>query len=126
MVPMWKLSPYIWCFGCVVLLTVSCAGPGPDGLRTTPNGEGPQVVWDLEALPLPTIPFPNDFATRVDAMSPTGRRLNVSMVAPTDVETTLREMPGRSRGSAGVSNLERVSLVCFKRAVELYQRPTSR
>lgn len=88
---MWKLSPYMWCFGCVVLFTVSCAGPGPDGLRTTPSGEGPQVVWDLEALPLPTIPFPNDFATRVDAMSPTGRRLNVSMVAPTDVETTLRE-----------------------------------
>jgi len=52
----------------------------------------------LNAQPLPEIPFPNDVATRVDAHSPTGRRINISLVAPTDVEATLRDRAGRLDG----------------------------
>ena len=66
-------------------LTVTAAGgceflnDAPSlGLGATQRTGGPQVVWDLEALPLPEIPLPNDQATRLDPSSPTGRRLNVS------------------------------------------------
>ncbi len=62
----------------------------PKGLRRTPAGEGARVVYDLEATPLPDIPLPNDVLTRADRQSPTGRRLNLSLVAPTELEAELR------------------------------------
>jgi hypothetical protein len=72
--------------------TVACDGGGrPRGWRATPPGEGPVVDWDLEALPLPEIPLPNDFATWPDPGSPTGRRLNPSFVAGTLFESRLRQ-----------------------------------
>ena len=64
----------------------------PVGLRRTPEGAGPRVVFDFEARPLPEIPFPNDLATRPDPTSPTGRRLNLSVIAPTEAERELRTL----------------------------------
>ncbi len=62
----------------------------PAGLRSTPPGTGPVVVFDLLAQPLPDIPTPNDIATFPDPTSRTGRRLNASLVAPTRLEKAAR------------------------------------
>ncbi len=72
-----------------VLLAVSCS-PGPEGLRATPDGAGPKVVFDLLAKPLAEIPQPNNVATRLDPTSPTGRRVNVSLESSTKAETKVR------------------------------------
>lgn len=68
----------------------ACVG-APDGLRRTPDGDGPVVVVDWDAEPLPEIPFPNDLATRVDPSSPTGLRVNISTEAPTESEREARQ-----------------------------------
>jgi len=62
----------------------------PTGLRATPPGTGPLVVFDLMKRPLPEIPFPNDIATFADPTSRTGRRINASLVAPTHSEHVAR------------------------------------
>ncbi len=69
---------------------LSCAGEPPAGLATTERRGGPRVKWDVFAKPLPDIPLPNDAATRLDASSPTGRRLNVSVSATTRFEQRMR------------------------------------
>ncbi len=66
-----------------------CAEP-PAGLAPAEDGPGPKVVFDFARRPLPEIPLPNDLATRPDASSPTGKRINASMVAPTNIEATAR------------------------------------
>jgi hypothetical protein len=55
-----------------------------------PDDHGPRVVWDVNAEPLPEIPFPNDTATRPDGDSPTGRRVNIPAKAKTRHEELLR------------------------------------
>jgi hypothetical protein len=76
----------------LALSAVHCAvDRAPEGLRATPPGTGPRVVFDLERRPLPEIPQPNDVATFADPTSRTGRRINVSLVAPTTMETKARE-----------------------------------
>jgi hypothetical protein len=62
----------------------------PDGLRATPPGDGPTVVYDTSHRPLPEVPQPTDLATFADPTSRTGRRLNVSLVAPTPMESRTR------------------------------------
>ena len=62
----------------------------PEGLRRTPAGSGPRVVFDLETRPLADLPLPNDVLTRADRDSPTGRRVNLSLVADTELEQALR------------------------------------
>lgn len=62
----------------------------PVGLRATPPGTGPLVVFDIHHRPLPDIPYPNDIATVADSTSRTGRRVNASLVAPTHMESTAR------------------------------------
>lgn len=80
----------------VTMLSVATLAPGcamdtiPDGLRKTPAGDGPKVVFDLTKRPLPDIPIPNDTATFADPTSRTGRRINVSLVAPTTFESLSR------------------------------------
>ncbi len=64
-----------------VILLTACGTP--EGLRVTPDGTGPMVTIDWDAEPLPELPFPNDMGTRIDPTSPTGLRLNVSLVADT-------------------------------------------
>ncbi len=81
---------------CSLISVALCGGlsdcaESPSGIAPTPDGDGPMVVFDFEKLPLPDIPFPNDIATRPDRSSPTGKRLNASMVAPTGIEATARE-----------------------------------
>lgn len=53
---------------------------------------GPKIVWQLDARPLPELPFPNDVGTTPDRSSPTGRRINVSLRATTAHETRLRRL----------------------------------
>lgn len=73
------------------LFALACdAGGLPPGWRPTPAGSGPQVIWDLAARPLPEIPLPNDVATHADPTSPTGLRIDASLVAPTGIESRLR------------------------------------
>jgi len=55
------------------------------------DGHGPRIVWDLGERPFPNIPLPNDIATAPDPTSPTGLRLNASLIAPTGLESRLRE-----------------------------------
>lgn len=55
------------------------------------SGDGPSVIFDFDAEPLPEIPFPNNLATILDESSPTGRRLNFSKIAPTLLESDLRD-----------------------------------
>ena len=62
----------------------------PDGLRATPAGNGPVVKFDTSHRPLPEVPLPNDVATFADPTSRTGRRVNVSLVAPTRMEQQAR------------------------------------
>ena len=63
----------------------------PSAASVDPSLRGPMVRWDLGARPLPEIPLPNDVATFPDRTSPTGVRLNASLVAPTAFESRLRE-----------------------------------
>lgn len=50
------------------------------------------VEFDFDHRPLPNIPLPNDIATRPDASSATGKRVNASMLAPTGMERRVRTM----------------------------------
>lgn len=74
----------------LVLLLAGC-GAAPEGLRETPEGDGPLVWIDWDAEPLPELPFPNDLATRPDPTSVTGLRLNISEEAPTHSEREARQ-----------------------------------
>ncbi|MBI2893321.1 MAG: hypothetical protein HYY06_07190 [Deltaproteobacteria bacterium] len=75
------------------LFLAACGnGDAPEGLYPTPAGSGPRVVFDLFAKPLPVIPLPNDAATWADPDSPTGRRINASKVAPTEMEQRARAL----------------------------------
>ena len=71
--------------GCVTY------GDEATGLARAQKGGGPTVKWDLSARPLPEIPFPNDVATFADPDSPTGRRVNASMIGPTEMEMKVRK-----------------------------------
>jgi len=76
-----------------LLVVAACDGGGlPTGWRETPAGTGPAIVWDLYAEGLPEIPLPNDVATWPDPTSPTGLRLNASVVVPTHIESRTRSL----------------------------------
>lgn len=75
----------------LALFVLACTDEPLDGLLPAPaDVGGPRITYDLLAKPLPEIPFPNDVATRLDVDSPTGRRINVSMIAPTLLEQDVR------------------------------------
>ena len=77
--------------GLGALAAAACAiDTAPSGLRKTPPGTGPAVVFDLVHRPLPQVPLPNDVATFPDPTSRTGRRINASIVAPTGIEENAR------------------------------------
>ncbi len=80
-------------------LIMTCAqNKPPEGLAEAPPGKGPMIKFDLDAKPFPDIPFPNDSATRIDSSSPTGRRVNISVIASTRLESDLREKINRLSG----------------------------
>ncbi len=75
----------------LVLFVAACGMDTiPAGLQSATPGDGPVVQFDLTARPLANIPAPNDVATFADPTSRTGRRINVSLVAPTDLEQDAR------------------------------------
>ncbi len=88
MVKTTRLALSLWALSSIAVF--ACQVGPPEGLRATPEGDGPMVIHDLDARPLPEIPFPNDLATRADSSSATGRRINASMVAPTSLERMVR------------------------------------
>ena len=81
-----------------LLLATGCVGEGPTGLYRAAQGTGPKVKFDLDHRPLPEIPLPNDTATRIDITSPSGRRINVSEEAPTELERDVRRKINRLEG----------------------------
>ena len=82
----------------VLLLPLLCAGC----LSSVPDvwergeGVGPRVAYDPLHEPFAVAPSPNDAATRYDARSPTGRRLNLSLEVKTahtrEVRRALKHM----------------------------------
>lgn len=72
----------------------------PEGIAPSKHDGGARIVWESDAKPLPRIPLPNDAATRLDPSSPTGRRINVSLDAPTAYERALRAKVNRLDGFA--------------------------
>jgi hypothetical protein len=72
-------------------LLFACRAAAPfEGLAPAAQTGGPKVLFDLSHRPLPEIPFPNDLATRPDPTSPTGLRVNASLVAPSQLERSVR------------------------------------
>ncbi len=84
----------VWLFVAMSsILSASCEGPAGEGLAESSGralSSGPQVVFDLARKPLPEIPLPNNVATRLAAETPTGRRINISLEAVTQIERDLR------------------------------------
>lgn len=71
-------------------LTLSgCFSEEPQGLMRSEEAKV-KVLYDLTHRPLPDLPLPNDLATRYDPASATTRRINASMVAPTELEKHVR------------------------------------
>lgn len=70
---------------------LGCVSEEPSGLGSASKA-ATTVKYDWYAKPLPEIPLPNDIATRYDEDSPTTRRVNASMVAPTRLESRVRQL----------------------------------
>jgi hypothetical protein len=77
-------------FAVAVLFTSSCVSSAPEGLAPAAPA-ATTVRFDFYHKPLPEIPLPNDIATRFDETSPTKRRVNASMVAPSRLQRRVRE-----------------------------------
>lgn len=73
----------------VAVSTGACFSSAPEGLAPAKPAKT-TVRMDMFHRPLPEIPLPNDIATRFDATSATGRRINASMIAPTAMERRVR------------------------------------
>src|SRR5512142_50169 len=96
-----RMSARIASLAAVVVACLSFAcdvDTAPGGARRTPDGDGPRVVFDLTRRPLPEIPQPNDIDTFPDPSSRTGRRINVSLVSPTRLESQARADFGSLEG----------------------------
>lgn len=78
----------------------------PVGLRATPKGSGPRVRFLLDASGGPEAPYPNDVFTRADRTSATGRRLNLSRIASTTLESDLRSALLESDGFSPFAPIE--------------------
>ena len=83
------------CLGLAAI--VSCSSEGGEGLARATAAKT-TVVMDFLAKPLPRIPLPNDIATRYDEASATHRRINASMLGPTQMERRVRRHLDRLDG----------------------------
>ncbi|MCK6529218.1 hypothetical protein L6R50_17235 [Myxococcota bacterium] len=99
----------------LALLVPLAACGSAEGLRSTPEGDGPTVVVDWDAEPLPELPFPNDLATQPDPTSATGLRLNFSELASTELERDTRRKVNRLDGFGVFAPIS----VRFDRALDL-------
>ena len=77
---------------CFCALAGCLSGQPIEGLAPARDTGGPRIVYDPTSKPLPEIPFPNDLGTRPDLGSPTGLRLNSSLVAPSQLEQRSRQL----------------------------------
>ena len=77
-----KLVLVSMALACAVACEVDVA---PSGLRATPEGAGPRVVFDPNTSNGGGLPLPNDVATRPDPTSRTGRRPNLLVDGATTV-----------------------------------------
>ena len=77
--------------GLAALSLVACLGEEPAGIAPAIQA-ATTVKMDFLHRPLPDLPLPNDLATRHDPASPTGRRVNASMIAPTKLEQRVRTL----------------------------------
>ncbi len=68
---------------------LAACGTSPEGIAESKSA-ATTVRMDFFHRPLPEIPLPNDIATRYDESSATGRRINASMIAPTELERQVR------------------------------------
>ena len=57
-----------------------------------PGGDGPHVLFEPNAEPVPLMPFPNDLLTRSAPNTNTGKRLNIPTDADTELETKMRRL----------------------------------
>ena len=105
-----RILPLVLCF-CLVLPACN----RDEGLRVTPEGTGPRILIDWDAIPLPEVPFPNDLATRPDPSSPTGLRLNFSEQAATEMERDARKKVNELSGFGIFAPLS----VRFEQALDL-------
>ena len=75
----------------LILGTAACIDSDPEGIAPAQPAKT-KIEMDFYNRPLPSIPLPNDIATRFDPDSVTGLRINASMIAPTKVEREVREL----------------------------------
>lgn len=84
-----QTSRRLWGLPIALGLLAGCAEA--DGLMLAQDADV-TVKFDFDHRPLPEIPLPNDIATRLDADSRTGLRINASMLAPTAMERRTRTL----------------------------------
>jgi hypothetical protein len=77
---------------CLCALAGCLSRPPIEGLAAARDTGGPRIVFDLTRKPLPEVPFPNDLLTRTDEGSPTGLRMNSSLVVPSQLEQRTRAL----------------------------------
>lgn len=86
-----RLPTSVMAMSLLAMSLGGCLSKAPEGLKASPRAET-TVKFDFEHRPLPEIPLPNDVATRYDPTSATTRRINASMIAPTGVESHVRQL----------------------------------
>ena len=80
------------CLAALTCAVAACTPGSYQGLAPAQATGGPSVLFDLTKKPFAEIPFPNDIVTRPDPLSPTGLRVNASLVAPSTLETNQRAL----------------------------------
>ena len=75
----------------LLLAGSGCMGMEPEGIYPAQSA-ATTVRMDFFEKPIPALPLPNDIATRHDATSATGRRINASLVATTAFESRVRRL----------------------------------
>ncbi len=80
----------------IAAVAVSCTRGEYEGafVPEIPNGggDGPHVLFEPNAKPVPLIPFPNDIMTRYSPGTKTHKRLNIPTDADSALETKLRRL----------------------------------
>lgn len=72
----WWFVLCLWLCFCV-----ACDQLPLEGYFPRVDTEGPTILFDWEAQPLPVLPFPNDLLTKLDQKAFTGRSLDLSVTA---------------------------------------------
>ena len=80
---------YTLLYVVLTLLVNGCLSLDPQSLSLSQSANT-TVEMDFLHKPLPNLPLPNDIATRYDPTSATLRRINASLIAPTQLESHIR------------------------------------